>query len=474
MIRKSLINVHLYSSPNGNRNGFSSSTMSKLVVSFLNRHSCKDCGQQLERDVVNVLLYLCVGWGVYPTLEPYPIICLLINILFVFVSWQVRNFTCKPCILECRDDIIKVCIFTLVAEIIYPYIKCNELAWWTLHAVFAACMKNIIYLIIHNKSPFVVMLLAILMKLLVEATQETFMSFHTFNIGKKLNMCHYHTEYLCEDDQDTFTSKESKKTDVKVREIELKKTSFKENVDNFCMEKKRNKTHVLNVTLTDLQNRMNQWEQTFETWNSSTDKEKKKLKSDEIKLNAEISSFCKERKKIRDDMAKYKLNNRELTKKILEKEANKNKLLQMRRKIEVKREEKLYDFKLEKAKLQRAIQKIKEELDKDDSEYGSGKKAEKTLATTDTKVDTTNTLMKKIEELETDLECPVCFEVCSKPIYMCNFQHQICKSCRPKMTQCPQCREPYKKHRIRNREMEVMNNKLQELYKELKTHLEKN
>ena len=39
----------------------------------------------------------------------------------------------------------------------------------------------------------------------------------------------------------------------------------------------------------------------------------------------------------------------------------------------------------------------------------------------------------KIEAKEKELECPVCFEVASAPIYMCEELHLICSSCRPKV-----------------------------------------
>merc|ERR1712130_1098971 len=50
---------------------------------------------------------------------------------------------------------------------------------------------------------------------------------------------------------------------------------------------------------------------------------------------------------------------------------------------------------------------------------------------------------KKIEDKESDLECPVCLEVSSSPIFSCDEQHIICSDCRPKVSICPECREPY-------------------------------
>ena len=66
----------------------------------------------------------------------------------------------------------------------------------------------------------------------------------------------------------------------------------------------------------------------------------------------------------------------------------------------------------------------------------------------------------KIEAKEKELECPVCFEVASVPIFCCDDQHIICSDCRPKViyldletlfyvnnlfqvSTCPECRDPY-------------------------------
>ena len=43
---------------------------------------------------------------------------------------------------------------------------------------------------------------------------------------------------------------------------------------------------------------------------------------------------------------------------------------------------------------------------------------------------------KKIEDKESDLECPVCMEVSTSPIFSCDEQHIICSDCRPKVSIC--------------------------------------
>jgi len=48
------------------------------------------------------------------------------------------------------------------------------------------------------------------------------------------------------------------------------------------------------------------------------------------------------------------------------------------------------------------------------------------------------------EDLREYFECPICFNVPrSPPIYACGVGHFICKTCRPRLTHCPECRMAY-------------------------------
>ena len=52
-------------------------------------------------------------------------------------------------------------------------------------------------------------------------------------------------------------------------------------------------------------------------------------------------------------------------------------------------------------------------------------------------------LNESIAKKEKLLECPVCLEVASPPIFMCPESHLICSGCRPKVDECPECRTKY-------------------------------
>ena len=76
-----------------------------------------------------------------------------------------------------------------------------------------------------------------------------------------------------------------------------------------------------------------------------------------------------------------------------------------------------------------------------------------------------------LKELEAELECVVCLETGSSPLYCCQEQHLVCSTCRPgvRLTgKCPSCRAPYPggdllRHRFAERTAERLGALRQEL-----------
>ena len=56
----------------------------------------------------------------------------------------------------------------------------------------------------------------------------------------------------------------------------------------------------------------------------------------------------------------------------------------------------------------------------------------------------------ELQELEQELECPVCMEISRPPIYQCEEGHIICAACKPILTQCPSCSSAYSNPVIRD------------------------
>jgi len=78
-------------------------------------------------------------------------------------------------------------------------------------------------------------------------------------------------------------------------------------------------------------------------------------------------------------------------------------------------------------------------------------------------------LSASIKEKEADLECPVCLEPADIPIYMCTEMHLICSACKPKVKECPECRQPYTGQPRRHRYAEKTAEELRKLRKELES-----
>ena len=76
-------------------------------------------------------------------------------------------------------------------------------------------------------------------------------------------------------------------------------------------------------------------------------------------------------------------------------------------------------------------------------------------------------LSKSIEEKEKDLECPVCLETAGGEIFCCIQQHLLCSQCRPRVAECPLCRQRYPPTPLRHRYAEKIVGELERLREEL-------
>jgi len=75
------------------------------------------------------------------------------------------------------------------------------------------------------------------------------------------------------------------------------------------------------------------------------------------------------------------------------------------------------------------------------------------------------TIHNQILRLQTNLECPICIETASSPIYQCREGHLVCSSCVYKIARCPMCRQDGPVN-IRNRYAENDSNELCKLLSE--------
>ena len=189
--------------------------MSKLLVSWYNRSSCKECSHQMERDFTNTVLYLWIGYFIYPTLEPSPIWCWISNLLFIFVSWQVFKFTCEKCIWQCKCDLVKITLFTAFGHFVFPYVENWQGLWWIIHALYMYFMGDIFYLVIHQKSPFVPAFVLIAWKLHQGLSNKAPSYFHAWaqESGHITSLCHHHAEGLFAKGKEVFLARDKCRKD---------------------------------------------------------------------------------------------------------------------------------------------------------------------------------------------------------------------------------------------------------------------
>lgn len=78
----------------------------------------------------------------------------------------------------------------------------------------------------------------------------------------------------------------------------------------------------------------------------------------------------------------------------------------------------------------------------------------------DEKVELKDALIRKAKKLFLQLlECPICKEYMSPPIYQCTSGHTVCSSCKTKLGKCSSCEDPIEK--TRNYTLEELSKKVE-------------
>merc|ERR1719509_670328 len=113
------------------------------------------------------------------------------------------------------------------------------------------------------------------------------------------------------------------------------------------------------------------------------------------------------------------------------------KLLKKKQKVDNYLSKMVQESKAQRASIEERVQFLKDKISGQSKEETSGSASSK-----QPNMQLLESLDTKIRAKESELECPVCLEVACAPIFGCDDQHIICSSCRPKVSVCPECREP--------------------------------
>ena len=106
------------------------------------------------------------------------------------------------------------------------------------------------------------------------------------------------------------------------------------------------------------------------------------------------------------------------------------KLLKKKHALEKFIEEKVTENKQAKKQLERELEEIKAKID----DLGKIEHVEpESEERENLNLKWLESIQRKIEAKQKELECPVCLEVAASPIFCCDDQHIICCKCRPKV-----------------------------------------
>ena len=372
------------------------------------------------------------------------------------LGWKNFN-TCEDCAYHLNRDVINTIFYILAGISVNPFLSPYTFYWWLWNIWFIYCTSAHLHMLCFPLS--LPLLLSIIMYGI--SLSEGEVTANAFFYDWKKNYEHdpnYHSHGESLLDIERTVKDERNKGNAKKDETAQYKTIEKERILNSLREE----TKKLNIS-----------ESKFDDWSSTTAKDLAKIVSEGTAAEAQKVELCRQSESNVEEIARFELEQKELARKLIDTDSMKRKLGKKRKMCEKQMDEKLYELNIEKAKILVAIQKIKFELSRID-DYDKSKLTlikESNSEVTNSKYDEINTLSKDIKEMERDLECPVCFELCAAPIYMCSRSHQICQECRPKMKVCPQCREPYKKNKIRHLKKEDIVVELQKMYKTLQENL---
>ena len=240
------------------------------------------------------------------------------------------------------------------------------------------------------------------------------------------------------------------------------------------LEKKKSELQKLQVEKSDLeksigikQGCLNMHQMSFETLVESKKKEVAKVQDKIVKIDEEENINNKVINEYKVKIEKLQLENRIL-------KSKKNGLVRKKGGFEL-------GITMENAKEKGERENIEKHLEELKSKLSETLKKIENLPNTSIVLETIDSggqkqwkveyLQKQITEKEETLECPVCFLTAGikdrQEIFMCSEQHLVCSACRPRLTECPTCREPFYGRARRHRFAEKMAEELGNYHKDL-------
>ena len=231
---------------------------------------------------------------------------------------------------------------------IYKYVAPYTTIWWVLAIGYLYALADHMYMLCYPRSPPLPVFLTIYWIAISEGPTQAGAMFYKW---KKMNdndrEFHTHGNSLVEIAQrarDKRTGEKEEKT-------------IHEQVQSRFTEKDE-----LKRSLSDKSEELNICESKFDDWNSAKAKDLSKLVSEETAVEYQQQELSRQRESVRKEIARLELEQKMLVKKIIDTDSRRKKLVKKRKRFEDQADEKIYEHKIEKAKLQDSIQKLQFEL----------------------------------------------------------------------------------------------------------------
>ena len=183
-----------------------------------------------------------------------------------------------------------------------------------------------------------------------------------------------------------------------------------------------------------------------------------KSQDEKIKKLSEVDKFDKELSELEKKMAELKLEKARYLEEIKKDDERIKECEYIKSKVEDNFENELKMAKEKEKNIKKEILDLESKLQETNMRIESLPKTNQPFY--DPNEEFLKFIDKQINEKEKELECPVCLDIACSPIFMCSEQHLICSTCRPKLSNCPECRVVYtgknRKHRYAEKTAEEL------------------
>jgi len=258
---------------------------------------------------------------------------------------------------------------------------------------------------------------------------------------------------------------------VKKVKLKLKKDTYVEKIERNVNIKAKEEIRVLKEEVETSIKRISDLERNIEIIENDIKKNTERLDvidSEKNKITIQATKIVNEELLVEGDIKEMEaklLRKKETLAELKKKRIEKEEEISSRNEMTLNLKENQVNGKQEIESIRKKIAELKEDI----HSIVNGNKINCSQSKTN---DVIALLDQQIAKKKEGLECPVCYNLVSPPIYSCPKYHLICHDCKPKLYRCGECRKPYKDN-MSHRFAESAWEELRDLEKTREEHLKK-